>query len=108
MKVKDGVISFAPHPSILHAMEVVNAYWWKEFGEHATVTSIHDKTHSFESFHYGTRDDIRTRAFDVRTRDLGGDAKAKMRNDLRRLLGTIFDVVLESDHLHIELDMKKV
>lgn len=105
MKVKAGVVAFAPHPSILHAMEVVDLYWWKTFGEHATVTSIRDSEHSLNSFHYGTRADFREQGFDVRTRDLGGAQKAQARVDLQRLLGSVFDVVLETDHLHFERDV---
>ena len=106
MKTKAGVVSFAPHPSILHAMELVDLYWRKKFGDHATVTSIRDSAHAFTSFHYGTPTDFREQGFDVRTRDLApGDAKLA-RLALKALLGEAFDVVLEADHLHIERDVK--
>ena len=104
MKVKDGVIFINPRPSILHAMEVVDIYWRHVLKRQAVITAGRDGVHSEGSLHYGTLEDIREAAFDVRTRDLDGAQKAKARLDLKRLLGETFDVVLEDTHLHIEYD----
>ena len=104
MKIKPGVSFIAPHPAVLFALEIVNAWWWKRFGRHAVVTSGRDGEHSEASLHYGTREDVRERAFDVRTRDLNLVEQKNAAAALAELLGPTFDVVLEDDHLHIEFD----
>ena len=106
MKLKEGVTLTRLHPSIAHALDVIDAYWWKKFGTHVVVTSLGDGTHSEGSLHYGVRGDVRCRALDFRIRHLEGAVRAQVRLDLRGLLGSVYDVVLESDHGHIEFDPK--
>ena len=108
MKLKEGVQALDVHPSVLHAMDVVDAFWRQTFGTHAVVTSLGDSNHSEGSLHYGVPGDVRTRAFDLRTRDLDGAQKAMVRYALRRLLGEAYDVILETTHLHIEFDINNV
>jgi len=45
-------------------------------------------------------------AVDIRTRHLPLGMSQDITNDLRKRLGTDFDVVLESDHIHLEFDRK--
>ena len=106
MKTKDGVVFIDPHPSVLHAMSVVEVFWRYAFGRQATVTSGRDGTHSANSLHYGTSDDVRERAFDVRTYDLTPEQLDIARRRIPSLLGAAYDVVFESTHLHIEVDLK--
>ncbi len=73
-------------------------------GEHATVTSANDSTHSAGSLHYSGC------ALDFRTHDFEGD-RAALVLELRDALGSEFDVVLESagtdnEHIHVEWDPK--
>lgn len=62
-----------------------------------TVTSQSDGTHKADSLHYLGR------AWDIRIRDLPhiGDAR-DWANNLKDALGPDWDVILESDHLHLE------
>jgi len=46
-------------------------------------------------------------AIDIRSRQLAGKNQKKMVNDLTDALGPDYDVVLESDHIHIEFDPKE-
>jgi len=65
------------------------------------VTSINDGKHMPGSLHYSGR------AADLRTAHLSGSEARGWAELLRlRLAGLGFDIVLESDHLHIEYDPK--
>lgn len=106
MRYKDGVsLGAGIHPGLAWALDVIDAYWRAAFGVQATVTALADGVHSENSRHYGIAGDTRTRAADLRTRDLDGAEKARLRNDLRKLLGAGFDVILETTHLHVEVEM---
>ena len=64
------------------------------------VTSAKDGQHSAHSLHYEGR------AVDIRTRTLSTDTALEFCRAVKRALGPDFDVVLECDHLHVELDPK--
>jgi len=65
-----------------------------------TVTSCADGKHSAGSKHYTGG------AFDIRTRDIPQDQWQIVAGDIRERLGSEFDVVVEKDHFHVELDPK--
>ncbi len=65
-------------------------------GEELVVTSTFEGSHMVGSLHYANL------AFDVR---LPKDP-LKMLNKLKLSLGSMYDVVLEPDHIHIEYDPK--
>jgi len=82
---------------IQHARSII-ARIWQAHGYALTVTSGLDSTHSATSLHYvGLAEDYRTR--DVAPSDL-----AIMVNEVRAALGSDYDVILETDHLHVEYD----
>lgn len=84
-------------PEIQHARAVI-ANIWAKHGYVLTVTSGTDSTHKADSLHYvGLAEDYRTR--DVAPSDL-----VIMVNDVRASLGSDYDVIIESDHLHVEYD----
>lgn len=64
-----------------------------------TITSAFDGTHQPGSLHYVGR------ALDFRRWDIETSATLVCA-DLRKELGPDFDVVLESDHIHVEFDPK--
>lgn len=66
-------------------------------GEEAVITSTGGGIHSVGSLHYAND------AVDVR---LLKRNSAEIAQELRRKLGKDFDVVLESDHIHVEHDPK--
>jgi hypothetical protein len=64
--------------------------------EHLTITSTTDGAHKTGSLHYSGR------AVDIRTWHVP-DVE-KLAASLRVILGRHYDVVVETDHLHIEYD----
>lgn len=108
MKVKQtntSVISM--HPSIEHALNVVDRVWFAHTGTHAIVTGLQEEGHSAKSKHYGLVGDIRCRAIDIRD-NLDADTRDLIDKELslRLARGFEFDIVWESNHLHIEYDPK--
>ena len=63
-------------------------------GDRANVKSVEDTKHNTGQ------------AFDVRIRDLPSDNRQAIVDQLKEALGDDYDVVLESDHIHIEFDRK--
>ena len=69
-------------------------------GRKAVITSGRDGKHKTNSLHYAGK------AIDIRTRDLKKSLVQKLARALRSKLGGKFDVVVETDHIHIEFDPK--
>lgn len=69
-------------------------------GHDVVITSCLDGTHSEKSLHY------KARAIDFRRFGLTMDEMLKVQQHTQKLLGPDFDVVLETDHFHIEYDPK--
>jgi hypothetical protein len=99
VKLKGGVKVEGVSPEIvlaIHAAETV----YRERGYDFVVTSILDGKHSAKSLHYVGK------AFDCRTRHVPAGERLALLAALKGALGAEFDVVLEKDHVHIELDPK--
>lgn len=93
---KPGAL-LSTRPEIDYARRIL-ARVWASRGYTLTVTSGLDSTHSAQSLHYeGLAEDYRTR--DVAPSDL-----PTMIAEVRAILGSDYDVVLERDHLHVEYD----
>lgn len=102
LRLKPGVALSGVQPEIAIAIMVVDALY-QDVGLELTVTSITDfvegRVHN--SFH------PQGRAFDCRiwglpTKQLQEDMVKRIKD----ALGPEFDVVLKSDHIHIELDVR--
>jgi len=87
-------------PETLFAMRVAEGVFEDRKLGLMTITSCADGKHSPGSRHYTGG------AFDIRTRDIPQDQWQIVAGDIRERLGSEFDVVVEKDHLHIELDPK--
>ncbi len=107
MYVKDGVVFHritAEMRRVMVAAEVV----WLELGlpREPTITSAADGKHMAGSKHY------QDQALDIRIWQLRGNGTSKERrvelaaSKLSRTLGRDYDVVVESDHIHVEYDPK--
>ena len=95
MKLKEDVILQGLRPEMLIAVIVCNDVYAK-YGEELVITSAVDSKHSAKSLHYsGCAIDIRTRFFEF-------DEVSLVAADIRGRLTEDFDVVVESDHIHIE------
>lgn len=96
--VKPGVI-LDSKPEMEYARRHV-ARVWQSRGFPLTVTSGLDGRHSAQSKHYVGL------AEDYRTRDVPKSMVEQMASEIRAVLGRDYDVVVESDHLHVEYDPK--
>lgn len=97
LRLKDDSISFANlQPQILFALTVANDVY-DQFGIDCVVTSANDGIHSTTSLHYsGAAVDLRIRNFDSR------DDAQEAAFIISDALNQHYDVLLESDHIHIE------
>lgn len=81
---------------LLLAMIIANEVYL-EHGYDCVITSLNDATHSLTSLHYaGEAVDLRTRMIPTQ------DEKVEVRDQIKARLTSDFDVILESDHIHIE------
>jgi hypothetical protein len=100
LKLKPGVEIACMSVWNLEGILTAHEVYVKE-GQTFTITSLTDGTHGPKSLHY------KGRAFDLRTKDLKPNATPHgMAMKLRAALGGSYDVVVESDHLHIEYQPK--
>jgi len=96
MQVKEGVNFDGIQPVMLRAMAEIDPIM-RPTGEFC-VTSALDGKHGPNSFHYVGC------AFDLRTRHLGSKEKVEeLARKIRGVLGDHYDVVVEKDHIHIEV-----
>jgi len=87
------------HYKIYWAISIV-AQLYEAGDSELVLTSVRDSKHSFKnSFHYVGR------AFDCRIWNYNGNLN-NLTQSIREALGDEFDVILESDHIHIEFDPK--
>jgi hypothetical protein len=85
-----------PRPELAAALDIC-AEVYKGWNQPLVVTSLEDGKHKTGSLHY------KRAAADLRTSMLGQNADCVVRQ-LKLRLGPDFDVVKESDHIHIEFD----
>jgi len=101
LKLKHSVIPQGVRPEILLAVMVADSVY-HAFGHECVVTSLLDGTHSRTSLHYTGC------AVDLRTRNVPSvEQQQKITEALRKALTADYDVVLESDHIHIEYQPKR-
>lgn len=106
VRFKDGVQAGPLHPSIEHALNIISIVWELYFPRiDPVITSLRDSEHGSHSLHYGgPLGDIRVQACDIRTRNLTAAEQRVAITQLRRYLGEAYDIVDESNHLHVEYD----
>jgi len=100
MKLKRGVRIHGIRPEIVLALQVAEKVY-DQYGYVMTITSVIDSKHSTASLHYVGA------AVDLRIRNLSSKSIAQsIVNEIKTNLGDDFDVVLESNHIHIEFQPK--
>ena len=95
VNVKDGVVVKEINLWLIQTLiklMILSEKW----GYTPTITSLTDGTHQRESYHY------KNLAMDLRTSDLPMERQEDYVKDLKEIMGSEYDVVLESDHIHIE------
>lgn len=95
MRLKDNSVFPDICPPLLLALIVADDVY-SDHGARMVVTSLKDGKHSAKSLHYAGA------AADLRTRTLAQGAAAQIAEDLAGRLNHHYDVILESDHIHIE------
>ncbi len=78
-----------------HKIDDIHRYWVKR---EAVITSARDGQHKSNSLHY------QGKAIDLRISDMPPGRERDVVRELQRALGSDFDIVLESDHIHLEYD----
>lgn len=95
LSLKPGVSLVGLDPAmVIGAIVVADAY--AEIGADCIITSALDSQHSTTSLHYAGQ------ALDFRTRMLTPEQQQELVVILKERLGQDFDVILESDHIHVE------
>ena len=99
LKLKSSVDPAKIKPEINLAIMVALSIWSRQNEPVLTITSISDSKHSPASLHYIGH------AFDIRIRELHSNPKA-LADFLRDSLVDDYDVVLASNHIHVEYQPK--
>lgn len=99
MRLKEGVRVYGLRPEMVIAL--LAAYEvFHNLDADVVITSAIDGTHSRGSLHYCGQ------AIDLRIRHMKADEPQMAAVALRKSLGNDYDVVLESDHIHVEFQPK--
>ena len=91
------------YPEMVKIINVLRATAPQTMDSAIWITSANDSQHMTNSLHY------KNKAFDVRIRNIVGDQHSTARSWAAKVslaLGEDYDVILEQDHLHVELDPK--
>ncbi len=97
VKMKEGVVMVGTSHTLFEIIRVARQVY-SALDKAVVITSGIDGSHRKDSLHYVGK------ALDLRTRHLTHDEKNEVRDEMRAKLGDNYDVVLESDHLHVEYD----
>ena len=100
LSLKTGVRVLGIRPELLLAV-IVAERAYAEAAADCVITACVDSKHSRGSLHYSGA------AVDLRTNNLHPGEADKIIARLRACLGADFDVLLESDHIHIEFQPKE-
>lgn len=99
--IKPGVDLRGLAPQLVLAYVVALDVYREKVGLPCVITSASDGKHGPNSLHYSGK------ALDLRTNSLRPDQIHPVYLALKTALGEQFDVVLESDHIHVEFDPKE-
>jgi hypothetical protein len=99
MILKNSVTLKTLQPQAVIALMVANDIY-REHGYVLCVTSVCDGTHMAGNLH------VSGFAVDLRIKTLPAEMAKLLSKEIRNDLTSEFDVVLESDHIHIEYDPK--
>ncbi len=97
ISIKEGVALAGMQPETMLAILIAADICVRQ-QVNFVITSVKEGKHGKGSKHYTGH------AFDMRTRHMAFSQRDEIVTDLRVHLGNSYDVVLESDHIHIEFD----
>lgn len=107
MIFKQGVrITADQHPVTAFAIIAIDAAWLEVTGHEAMCTSADDSTHGTGSLHpLGAAWDLRLwKNNDPAQGPYDRETLGRLVGALRRNLGSLFQIILEGNHIHIEFD----
>jgi len=100
MRLKDGVSVNGLKPECIIALSICNEVY-KNYGIDMVITSGTEGKHGTNSLHYVGF------AFDLRINNIQYASDVDLiYKDIRDALTVEYDVILESDHMHIEYQIK--
>jgi hypothetical protein len=99
--LKPGVDIRGLHSQMVLAYSVACAVYARYGVSQCVITSASDGKHGPNSLHY------KGKALDLRTSNVPTAILHLVHRGLKDSLGAQFDVVLESDHIHVEFDPKE-
>jgi hypothetical protein len=99
LKLKAGVSLRGLQWEMFEAAIKVEAAF-NDLGHECVITSGTEGQHMARSLHY------KGLALDFRIRDVPVSQRFKILKSIKQRLGNDFDVILEKDHVHLELDPK--
>ena len=100
IKRKSGVLFRGVKPELLLGLSVADGFYERNGQREMVITSLADGTHGVGSLHYvGYAADLRI--WNIDDIEIFADG-------LSTELGSEFDVVLETDHIHIEYQPKEI
>lgn len=101
--IKEGVVFKQFNLHFANFIEAV-IHSWDLFAPSVipVITSANDSKHGVDSLHY------KNLAWDLRTNNLDKDKIEEIARMLRVNLGNDWDIIVETDHLHVEMDRKGV
>jgi len=99
VRLKEGVIIKGAQPELVLGLMIVQEIFRKNQLE-LTITSALDGHHMEGSLHKMGL------AVDIRIRDIAPELRSVVLTEMKVCLGRDFDVVLEDDHIHFEVQPK--
>lgn len=105
MRIKHGVRIFGVRTEVLFALQIAD-YVWSRYTKKGAIqdpelTSVMNGEHMPGSLHYVGQ------ACDLSIKNIESNNLEQLKDDLKYRLGPDFDVILSSDHIHIEFQPKK-
>ena len=101
MKLKDSTVKIQGITTELLFGLIIAGQVYKDNGQELVITSLNDGSHSETSLHYsGNGADLRTNYFT-------NEQTLSVAKTIKERLGIDYDVVIESNHIHLEYQPRK-
>lgn len=100
IQIKEGVSLLGLDSKMVLALIICDQVYHDHGIEDCVLTSGTDSKHGEHSHHY------KGLAIDIRTRNVEPNKRAPIVTVIQKQLGIEYQVVLESDHIHVEYDPK--